>query len=194
MLTHKLKKYFIWYVQEAATQATVQFFLLIFDRSNIELLHVWKPKRVLKKNPQNIPAKTKAQLCKNEGTTEVILYPHAEKEKSSWCKQLLPPISMLQDPLRCSQIQKEHKRLYSARPYFHIIVLCGVLRTECSVIYTAPASATLHGQISSTALLRSKSGVQPTVTKSSLDSQGSWRTKKSRGVKKYFERVQHFNA
>lgn len=133
----------------------------------------------LKRN-QNIPAKTQ-----NDWTREVILYPQAEKKNSSWCKLLLAAISMLQDPPRCSQIPKEHKRLYSAIPYFHIILLCSLLWIQCYVVYTVPASATLHKQIS-TALLRSESGVQPKVTKSSLDGQGSWRTKEIKKSKKYF--------
>lgn len=111
------------------------------------------------------------------------------QRKSSWCKLLLPAISMLQDLLRHLQIQKEHERLYSAIPYLDIILLCSLLWTQCYVAYTVSTSATLHRQISSTALLRSESGAQPRVTKSSLDSQGSWRTEDIKRSKKYFEIV-----
>lgn len=116
----------------------------------------------------------------------MICHPHAEKEKSSWCK-LLPAISMLQDPLRHLQIQKEHERLDSAILHLHIVPLCSLLWTQCYVAYTVPASATLHRHISSTALLRSESGAQPRVTKSSLDSQCSRGTEEIKRSKNYFE-------
>lgn len=140
----------------------------------------------LKKSPKTSPPKTKFNSTK---MNKWQWYSTHVQRKSSWCKLLLPAISMLQDPLRCLEIQKEQKRLSSVIPYFHIILLCSLLWTECSVVYTVPASATLHGQISSTALLRINLEYSQEMPRVLWIVEALEEPKKSRGVKKYFEIV-----